>query len=128
MSLADVRISPTLPKPELAASSPNESQKKSVRRLYILHAVVLHPSYKMSSSSSSSPPLISPPTEINNSHKVYSFAIACIVLGVVATLFVLLRLAQRLYARAFGPDDYVIIPGVVGILLSLCRKVQLLTR
>lgn len=56
---------------------------------------------------------IPPPTEINDTHKVYSIAVACIVLGVLASLTVILRLIQRVRSRAFGLDDYAIIPGLV---------------
>lgn len=57
--------------------------------------------------------LIPPPTVIDDTHKVYSIAITCIVLGFVAILTVTCRLAQRIHARAFGADDYLIIPGLV---------------
>lgn len=58
--------------------------------------------------------LIPPPTTIDDSHKVYSIAITCIVLGIVASLVVISRLAQRIHARTFGADDYAIIPGLVN--------------
>ncbi|EED12000.1 hypothetical protein TSTA_000740 [Talaromyces stipitatus ATCC 10500] len=57
--------------------------------------------------------LIPPPITIDDSHKVYSIAITCIVLGIVASLVVISRLAQRIHARTFGADDYVIIPGLL---------------
>ncbi|KAF7594712.1 hypothetical protein BBP40_008605 [Aspergillus hancockii] len=63
--------------------------------------------------SSAKSTLLPPPETINNTHKVYSVAIACIVLGIVSGGCVILRLAQRLYARAFGPDDCIIIPGLL---------------
>ena len=59
--------------------------------------------------------LLPPPETINNTHKVYSVAIACIVLGIISSGCVILRLMQRLSTRSFGPDDYVIIPGLVSL-------------
>ncbi|PLB50837.1 hypothetical protein P170DRAFT_311745, partial [Aspergillus steynii IBT 23096] len=61
----------------------------------------------------SSVPLIPPPETINDAHKVYSIAVACIVLGVVSSLCVLVRLGQRIHAHAFGSDDCAIIPGLL---------------
>ena len=58
--------------------------------------------------------LLPPPTAIDNTHKVYSIAIACIVLGVIASLTVLSRLGVRLYSRAFGADDWAMIPALVS--------------
>lgn len=58
--------------------------------------------------------LLPPPTAIDDTHKVYSIAIACIVLGVVTSLIVLSRLGLRIYARAFGADDWAMIPGLVS--------------
>lgn len=60
------------------------------------------------------PNLLPPPIDINNTHKVYSIAAWCIVLGVVASGFVLWRLTVRIYTKAFGADDYAIIPALVG--------------
>ncbi|KAJ9193591.1 hypothetical protein DTO166G4_2694 [Paecilomyces variotii] len=57
--------------------------------------------------------LLPPPETINNTHKVYSVAIACIVLGIISSGCVILRLMQRLSTRSFGPDDYAIIPGLM---------------
>ena len=54
---------------------------------------------------SSQQDLLPPPTAIDNTHKVYSIAVACIVLGVIASLTVLSQLGVRLYSRAFGADD-----------------------
>jgi hypothetical protein len=58
--------------------------------------------------------LIPPPTQIDNTHRVYSIAITCIVLGILASITVVARLAQRLHAKSFGPDDFAIIPGLVS--------------
>ena len=58
--------------------------------------------------------LLPPPTEIDDTHKVYSIAIACIMLGIIASLIVLWRLAVRLSARAFGPDDWAMVPALVS--------------
>ncbi|KAI8631145.1 hypothetical protein F5Y19DRAFT_483044 [Xylariaceae sp. FL1651] len=55
--------------------------------------------------------LIPPPMEVNDTHKVYSVAAACIVLSIVTSLTVLTRLGIRLRVGGFGADDYVIIPG-----------------
>lgn len=64
---------------------------------------------------------IPPPTKINDTHKVYSIAVACIVLGVFASLTVILRLIQRVRSRAFGLDDYAIIPGLVILPHLACQ-------
>ncbi|KAH8696495.1 hypothetical protein BGW36DRAFT_381107 [Talaromyces proteolyticus] len=66
-----------------------------------------------SSVASTAVSLIPPPTEIDNAHKVYSVAIACIILGIIGSVTVIARLAQRGHARAFGADDYAIIPGLL---------------
>ncbi|CAD6590134.1 MAG: hypothetical protein ASARMPREDX12_004205 [Alectoria sarmentosa] len=60
--------------------------------------------------------LLPPPTAIDDTHKVYSIAIACIVLGVVTSFIVLSRLGVRIKARAFGADDWAMIPalGIIG--------------
>lgn len=50
--------------------------------------------------------LIPPPTETNDTHKVYSVAAACITLGVVSSLFVCMRLGTRMWYRSFGADDW----------------------
>ena len=72
--------------------------------------------------------LLPPPTEINNAHKVYSIAVWCIVLAFVSSLCVSWRLGLRIYARAFGADDYAIIPALVRLLLaSVGKKGYLLT-
>ncbi|MCJ1247588.1 hypothetical protein MMC30_004803 [Trapelia coarctata] len=63
--------------------------------------------------SPSLPQLIPPPTQIDDTHKVYSVALACILLGIVASMFVLLRLGQRIHSRTFGNDDYAIIPALL---------------
>ena len=64
--------------------------------------------------------LLPPPTQIDDTHKVYSIAIACIILGIVTSLIVLLRLGLRLSSRAFGPDDWAIIPALVSFLPLCC--------
>ena len=58
--------------------------------------------------------LLPPPTVVDDTHKVYSIAIACIMLGILASLVVLWRLGVRLYARAFGADDWAMIPALVS--------------
>ena len=58
--------------------------------------------------------LLPPPTEVNDTHKVYSIAAWCIVLGLVTGICVLWRLAVRINARALGADDYAIIPALVS--------------
>ncbi|PYH43914.1 uncharacterized protein BP01DRAFT_322246 [Aspergillus saccharolyticus JOP 1030-1] len=57
--------------------------------------------------------LLPPPAEINNTHKVYSVAVGCIILGIIAAFVVLARLFQRWRTGAFGADDYCIMPGLV---------------
>lgn len=64
---------------------------------------------------------IPPPSKINDTHKVYSIAVACIILGVLASLTVILRLIQRVRSRAFGLDDYAIIPGLVILPRFACQ-------
>jgi hypothetical protein len=70
------------------------------------------------SSDSNSPlsRLILPPTKINDTHKVYGIAAACIALCVVTCLTVITRLFFRIWKREFGADDYAIIPAAVRIL------------
>ena len=58
--------------------------------------------------------LLPPPTEINNTHKVYSIAAWCIVLGLIASLCVLWRLGVRISTRQLGADDYAVIPALVS--------------
>ena len=58
--------------------------------------------------------LLPPPTTIDDTHKVYSIAIACIVMGIVTSLFVLSRLWVRFHAGAFGADDWAMIPALVS--------------
>ncbi|KAI0006672.1 hypothetical protein F4779DRAFT_595391 [Xylariaceae sp. FL0662B] len=57
--------------------------------------------------------LIPPPTVVNDTHKVYSIAVASIVLGIITTLIVFVRLGTRLTTKTLGPDDYAIIPATV---------------
>ncbi|KAI1762243.1 hypothetical protein GGR53DRAFT_521814 [Hypoxylon sp. FL1150] len=52
-----------------------------------------------------------PPTEVNNTHKVYSIAIGCILMGIVGSVFVSARLWYRVRSRTLGVDDYAIIPA-----------------
>ncbi|KAL8916331.1 MAG: hypothetical protein Q9172_006351 [Xanthocarpia lactea] len=61
----------------------------------------------------SSQPLLPPPSEINDTHKVHSIAAWCIVLGVVTSLCVLWRLGLRFQTRSFGADDYAIVPALL---------------
>lgn len=63
--------------------------------------------------------LIPPPEAINDSHNVYSIAISCIVMGIIATLFVIVRLTLRFRASNLGGDDYAIIPAAVRGILNL---------
>lgn len=58
--------------------------------------------------------LIPPPTERDDTHKVYSIAIACIILGVLGSAFVCARLWYRLRTKTFGIDDYAIVPSFVS--------------
>jgi len=57
--------------------------------------------------------LIPPPAEINDTHKDYSIAITIIVLGIITSLLVFARLAQRFVSKAVGADDYAMIPSLV---------------
>jgi hypothetical protein len=57
--------------------------------------------------------LIPPPATIDDTHKVYSIAIACVVLGSVTTLTCATRLMHRFRERALGPDDYAVVPALV---------------
>ncbi|KAE8375364.1 hypothetical protein BDV26DRAFT_299785 [Aspergillus bertholletiae] len=57
--------------------------------------------------------LLPPPTEINDTHKTYSVAIGCILMGIIATFVVLARLFHRWHTCALGADDYAIMPGLV---------------
>ncbi|KAI2769590.1 hypothetical protein F4815DRAFT_489605 [Daldinia loculata] len=57
--------------------------------------------------------LISPPTTVNDTHKVYSIAVSSIVLGIITTLVVFIRLGTRFTSKTLGPDDYAIIPATV---------------
>lgn len=61
-----------------------------------------------------SSPLLPPPTEINDTHKVYSIAIAIIILCIVTVTIVVARLVNRIRAQSFGKDDATIIPAVVS--------------
>ena len=65
-------------------------------------------------SASTQQSLLPPPIAINNAHKVYSIAIACIVLGIAASLIVLLRFGLRIRAHAFGLDDWAMLPALVS--------------
>ena len=62
--------------------------------------------------------LLPAPTVVDDTHKVYSIAIACIILGCIASLIVLWRLAVRWYARAFGADDWAMVPALVSQFLD----------
>lgn len=70
---------------------------------------------------SSQQELLPPPEDIDDTHKVYSIAVCCIVLGIVTSLFVLARVGLRFHARAFGADDYAIIPALVSHPRLDCR-------
>lgn len=70
---------------------------------------------------SSQQELLPPPEDIDDTHKVYSIAVCCIVLGIVTSLFVLARVGLRFHARAFGADDYAIIPA---LLLYVCWTIM----
>jgi hypothetical protein len=58
--------------------------------------------------------LIPPPTEVNDTHKVYSVAISCIFLCVTACFAVIARLSVRFSSETLGFDDYAIIPATVS--------------
>ncbi|RYP10039.1 hypothetical protein DL765_008238 [Monosporascus sp. GIB2] len=64
-------------------------------------------------SSSPSGELIPPPAERDDTHKVYSIAIACIVLGVLGSVIIGTRLRYRVRTKTIGIDDYAIIPSSV---------------
>ncbi|KAF3059928.1 hypothetical protein GL218_08761 [Daldinia childiae] len=57
--------------------------------------------------------LIPFPTEVNDTHKVYRIAAACIALCIVTTGFVVARLTLRARSKNLGPDDYAIIPATI---------------
>ncbi|KAL4931674.1 uncharacterized protein BDV17DRAFT_288734 [Aspergillus undulatus] len=59
------------------------------------------------------PDLLPPPETINDTHKVYSAAIACIVLGFVSSACVIVRLAHRFHAWVSGADGYAVGPGLL---------------
>jgi hypothetical protein len=69
--------------------------------------------------SSTNPPnpedLIPPPTEIIDDNKVYSIAAACIALGVISSLFVVMRLGTRMWYRSFGADDWAAMAALVSL-------------
>lgn len=66
---------------------------------------------------------IPPPTEINDTHKVYSIAIAYILLALLTCLVVVTRLAYRFRKNNLGIDDYVIIPSLVSLIkLPICNN------
>jgi hypothetical protein len=76
--------------------------------------------------SSSAQDLLPPPSEVNDSHKVYSFGIMCSLMCALGTISVLGRLAIRYHFRNFGADDYAIIPALVRSLsMSLCHVLTL---
>jgi hypothetical protein len=58
--------------------------------------------------------LIPPPTVVNNDGRPYGVVAGIVVLGSVSSAFTLLRLWYRYTCRTFGPDDYAIIPALVG--------------
>ncbi|KAI8623064.1 hypothetical protein F5Y19DRAFT_468801 [Xylariaceae sp. FL1651] len=57
--------------------------------------------------------LIPPPTAVNNTHKVYSVAVACAVLAAVVTLICGAWLTHRFRERAFDMDDYALIVSLI---------------
>ncbi|KAK3984536.1 hypothetical protein QBC44DRAFT_12066 [Cladorrhinum sp. PSN332] len=62
------------------------------------------------------PVLLPPPTEINDTNKVYDITIGCIVMCVVASLAVLGRLYVRFSTRSQGIDDYAFILALLSYL------------
>ena len=76
---------------------------------------------------SSMPTLLPPPTVINDTHKVYSIAIWCIFLCILASTCVLLRIWYRYQTRAFGIDDWAIVPALVRKALWHDESDQLIT-
>ncbi|KAI1391740.1 uncharacterized protein F4822DRAFT_441030 [Hypoxylon trugodes] len=57
--------------------------------------------------------LLPPPTTVNDDHKVYSFGVACIVMGIVGSSSVLSRLFIRYRHGSLGMDDYAMISALV---------------
>lgn len=64
--------------------------------------------------SGTAPTLIPPPTEVNDTHKVYSIAIGCAVMCGFTTLVVLGRLLFRWKTNTLGLDDYAFVPAIVS--------------
>ncbi|KAK4222537.1 hypothetical protein QBC38DRAFT_539525 [Podospora fimiseda] len=62
------------------------------------------------------PVLLPPPTEINDTNKVYDITIGCIVMCLVASLTVLARLYVRFTSRTQGLDDYAFIFALLAYL------------
>ncbi|KAK0636789.1 hypothetical protein B0T17DRAFT_613471 [Bombardia bombarda] len=56
--------------------------------------------------------LLPPPDQINDTHKVYSVAVAVGVMAGVTTFIVLWRLYSRFMTRSYGLDDWTIIPAL----------------
>ncbi|KAI0468863.1 hypothetical protein F4859DRAFT_516613 [Xylaria cf. heliscus] len=54
-----------------------------------------------------------PPPQIIDTHKVYSIAIACAILGILGVVAVSGRLWYRIRSKTFGMDDYFIVPAFV---------------
>ena len=59
--------------------------------------------------------LIPPPAEVDDTHKVYSIAAACIVLCLVSCAMVITRLVLKIWKADWGADDYAIIPAAVEL-------------
>lgn len=64
--------------------------------------------------SNSTASLIPPPADVDDTHKVYSIAIALGVLCGVTTVTGLARLFIRWNSSGFGLDDYAFIPALVS--------------
>lgn len=62
---------------------------------------------------------IPPPTEIDDTHKIYSVAAGIAVIGIIASLIVSLRLGYRFWKKNFGLDDYAIIVSLVRLLYPI---------
>ncbi|XXG98988.1 hypothetical protein Hte_005321 [Hypoxylon texense] len=57
--------------------------------------------------------LIPPPTTINDTHKNIIIPAWCIVMGIIASITVLARLAYRKMTKNLGIDDFAIIPALI---------------
>lgn len=70
--------------------------------------------------SDATPALIPPPTAIDDTHKVYTIAIAVGILAGVTTLAAISRLFIRWRSGALGLDDYAFVPALVSTRRRIC--------